>query len=203
MLTPRIAPATSRVAIISGHPNPDGQRYGHALVNAYAEGATEGGHEARIIDIARIEIPTLRHAADWRAPPAAPDILAAQEAIAWANHLVVVYPLWLGDMPALLKSFFEQISAGGFVMDHRPDGAWERGLKGKSARVIVTMGMPALVYRWFFFAHSLHSLERNILKFAGADPVVSSVIGSVEAKDGAKARAEWLVTARELGRTAT
>jgi hypothetical protein len=30
------------------------------------------------------------------------------------------------------------------------------------------MGMPAAVYRWFYRAHSLKSLERNILGFVAA-----------------------------------
>lgn len=196
------APA-SRIAVIIGHPDPDGLRYCRALARAYVDGAAAGDHETRVIDIAALDIPYLRDADQWRDHAPAGDIKAAQETIAWANHLVVIYPLWLGDMPALLKSFFEQASAGGFIMALGPDGAWDRKLKGKSARIIVTMGMPAMVYRWFFFAHSLKSLERNILKFAGAHPVLSSVIGSIGAPDGAKARAKWLETAFELGRTAT
>jgi hypothetical protein len=32
------------------------------------------------------------------------------------------------------------------------------------------MGMPAFVYRWFFFKHSLTSLKRNVLEFVGIRP---------------------------------
>ncbi|WP_342364212.1 hypothetical protein [Terrarubrum flagellatum] len=67
---------------------------------------------------------------------------------------------------------------------------------------MVTMGMPAAIYRWFFFAHSLRSLERNVLRFAGARPVLSSVIGSVESSSDL-VRKKWLTTAFELGRTST
>ena len=38
----------------------------------------------------------------------------------------------------------------------------KKGLKGRSAGIVVTMGMPALVYLWYFGAHSVKSLERNI-----------------------------------------
>lgn len=41
------------------------------------------------------------------------------------------------------------------------------------------MGMPALLYRWFFFAHSIKSLERNILGFVGIHPVKHTLIGMV------------------------
>ena len=39
------------------------------------------------------------------------------------------------------------------------------------------MGMPALVYRWYFRAHSVKSLERNILGFVGIAPVHETLIG--------------------------
>jgi putative NADPH-quinone reductase len=64
--------------------------------------------------------------------------------------------------------------------------------------VVVTMGMPSLLYRWFYRAHSLKSLERNILAFVGFAPVRSNVIGMVEAPDGAR-REKWLATMRKLG----
>ncbi len=53
------------------------------------------------------------------------------------------------------------------------------------------MGMPALVYRWYFGAHSLKSLERNVLGFSGFGPIRESLVGMVEAKSG-KGREKWL-----------
>ena len=50
----------------------------------------------------------------------------------------------------------------------------------EGARVVVTMGMPAFVYRWVFGAHSLKSLERNILRFCGIRPIRETLVGSVE-----------------------
>ena len=68
----------------------------------------------------------------------------------------------------------------------------------RAARIVVTMGMPALIYRFFFRAHSLKSLERNILKFCGIGPIRETLIGSVEAS--AEKRQAWLVELRRLGR---
>src|SRR3546814_10287671 len=77
----------------------------------------------------------------------------------WADHLVILYPLWLGDVPALLKGFLEQILRPGFAIDEGSTGMSAKLLTGRSARIIVTMGMPAPIYRLFFRAHSLKSLE--------------------------------------------
>jgi hypothetical protein len=60
------------------------------------------------------------------------------------------------------------------------------------------MGMPAFVYRWYFGAHSIRSLERNILRFVGIAPVHRSLIGLVETKAGWRER--WLAAIARLGR---
>lgn len=190
----------ARILIVRGHPDPQKGHFADALVEAYGRGAGEGGHEVVTLDVARLDIAFLRSDAQWRVPPASEDMRKAQDRITWAEHLVFIYPLWLGDMPALLKAFLEQVSCNGAVMSLDEKGHWKQGLKGKSARIFVTMGMPALAYRLFFLSHSLKSFERNILKFAGASPVRSSVIGSIESS--AEHRAQWLAKAGELGRAA-
>jgi putative NADPH-quinone reductase len=58
--------------------------------------------------------------------------------------------------------------------------------------------MPAFFYRWYFRAHSLKSLERNILGFCGISPITESLIGMIEAPDNAN-REKWLAKMRRLG----
>lgn len=196
MLSPR------RILLLQGHPDAMGQHYCHALAQAYADGAAEAGHELRRLDVATLDFPLLRSAAQWQDSGLPPALRAAQADIAWAGHLVMVFPLWLGGMPALLKGFLEQVARPGFAF-HRQDGNPFAGkaLAGRSARVVVTMGMPALVYRWYFRAHSIKALERNILGFVGMAPVHETLIGSVEAMDDAQ-RARWLSRLRAMGRGA-
>lgn len=72
-----------------------------------------------------------------------PSTLAeAQEQMRWANHWVFLFPLWHGTMPAQLKGFLEHIFRPGFAMEYRKRGFPKRLLKGRSARIVVTMGMP-------------------------------------------------------------
>ena len=61
------------------------------------------------------------------------------------------------------------------------------------------MGMPAFVYRWYFGAHGIRSLERSVLGFCGIGPIKESLIGGIESPDSTK-RSEWLNRMRELGR---
>ena len=94
----------SRILIIDGHPDTDRARFVHALADAYADGAALS-HEVRRIDLAGLDIPLIRSQSEWMETAPPPAIAEAQQAIAWAEHLVFLYPLWLGDVPALLKAF--------------------------------------------------------------------------------------------------
>jgi NAD(P)H dehydrogenase (quinone) len=57
------------------------------------------------------------------------------------------------------------------------------------------------VYRWWFGAHALKMLERNILGFIGVRPIRSSIFGNIEGV-GAEGRRRWLERATEMGRRA-
>jgi putative NADPH-quinone reductase len=187
-----------RITIIQGHPDPNERHFGHTLADAYAKGAQEAGHEVKRIGVAELKFPLLHSKKDWESGPTPEAIGQTQAAIAWANHLVILYPLWLGAMPALLKGFLEQVLRPGFAFDYRSKGMPKKLLTGKSARIVVTMGMPALVYRWYFGAHSLKSLERNILRFVGIGPIRASLIGMVEGKPTRRDRS--IARMRALGR---
>lgn len=187
-----------KILLIQGHPDPRGGHFGHALADAYAQAAKDMGHDVRSIEVARLEVPLLRHAGEWEEGAPAPAVRQAQEDIAWAEHLVIVFPLWLGDMPALLKAFFEQVLRPGFAIGKAAPGRmWTKLLKGRSARIIVTMGMPAFFYRIYYRAHSVKSLKRNILEFCGVSPVRASLIGTIDAEGS---RELWLAKIQALGR---
>ena len=169
------------ILILQGHPDPAGGHLCHALAAAYAEGAREASHQVTVLDVAGLEFPLLRSQADWQHGALPASLLPAQQAIARANHLVLFFPLWLGDMPALMKGFLEQVARPGFAFKADASNPFKaKALGGRSARVVVTMGMPALVYRFYFRAHSVRSLERNILGFVGIAPVRETLVGGVD-----------------------
>lgn len=186
-----------RILIVEGHPDSSPQRLCHALAESYREGAREGGHVLRTLILGDLDIPPLDSRADWEATP--PEIVqACQQDLLWADHVVVIYPLWLGDVPAMLKAFLEQVLRPGFAFD--PARAASGGLlKGRSARLVVTMGMPGWFYISWFCAHSLRSLSRNVFQFVGFKPVRTTVLGMVEGASRARRRA-WLDDMKRLGR---
>lgn len=188
-----------RILLIQGHPDSSAAHLCHALEASYARGAAAAGHELQRIDVAALDFPLLRSQHEWEKGVLPPGLDEAQEAIKWAQHIVVLFPLWLGDMPALLKGFLEQVARPGFAFTGEGRNPLaHKGLTGRSARVIVTMGMPALVYRWYFRAHSVKSLERNILGFVGIAPVKATLIGMAGDMEAATA-GKWQSRLEKLG----
>jgi putative NADPH-quinone reductase len=187
-----------KILIIDGHPDPDRKRFCHALAEIYAAGAISAGDETRSITLAETEVTFLRTAVDFAKAATAPAIMSAQRDIEWADHIVMVFPLWLGGAPALLRAFLEQVACGSFFAETSGRGIQQR-LKNKSARLIVTMGMPALIYRLIFHAHGVKNIMEGVLGFAGFRPVRATLFGAVEAQN-AKMLQSRLAQVRELGR---
>jgi len=116
----------------------------------------------------------------------------------WAQHWVFLFPLWHGTMPALLKGFLEHIFRPGFALEYKKEGFPKRLLAGRSARIVVTMGMPVLLYRWYFGAYGVRSFERSMLSFAGIKPIRESLYGLTFADE--KKRARWIEEMRRRGK---
>ncbi len=171
----------ARILLIQGHPDPHAEHFGHALAAAYIEGARAGGHETRLLTAATLDVPMLASKAEWeKADPPEP-IRRCQEDINWAEHLVILFPLWLGGMPAQLKAVLEQTFRPHFAGHPQAKGGLPpKVLRGKTARIIVTMGMPALIFRWYFGASALKTLERGILRLLGIRRIRETLIGRIE-----------------------
>lgn len=186
---------TRNIVIVQGHPDPQGNHFGHALAQAYTQGARDAGHDVQVISIAQLEFPQLRSREDQRgAPPET--IVQAQRIIAGSDHVVMFFPIWNGTAPAILKGFLEQTFRPAFVFPDAKPGeplgffsyfTQRKALKGKTARTVITMQMPAIIYRWYFRPHP----EKNTLRVSGLDPIRESLIGLVDAPDGRK-RERWL-----------
>lgn len=189
---------TKSILILQGHPHAGGKHFCHALADAYAAGAKTGGHQVKRLDLGALDFPMLRDPADFLTPAPEP-IRKAQDMVTWANHLMVIYPLWLGTMPALVKAFFEQLSRNSFAIGAGENGGWPRQmLKGRSARVIVTMGMPAAAYKLFFGAHGVRGFESGILGMSGIKPVRETLIGGAGALSEKQA-GQWFSRMNALG----
>jgi putative NADPH-quinone reductase len=184
-----------KIVVIVGHPDPSEERLNRALADCYAKAAAQDGNEVRRIDVARLEFPVLRTYDEFYRGAAPAAVVCAQADIAWADHIVFFFPLWLADMPAFFKAFIEQTFRPGFAVDvHRR----AKLLTGKSARLVVTMGMPALVYRTYFGAHMIKSVKQD-LALCGIAPVFETLVGNVEGA-GPACKRRWFKNMARLAR---
>jgi putative NADPH-quinone reductase len=188
----------ARIFLLDGHPDPSPERFCAALADAYAGGARRSGHEVRRFDLGAMNFPMLRSKEDFESGPVADDAARVQDAIRWADHIVIIHPMWMGNQPAMLRALFEQVFRYGFVLSQPEDDRSTRLLKGKSAHVVVTMGMPAFVYRWVYGAHGVRALEKSLLGFSGVKPIRHTLIGAVEELSERKRRS-WLKRMQAAG----
>jgi putative NADPH-quinone reductase len=189
---------SKRIFVIHGHPDASAVHFCHALADSYTQGAVLSGHSIRHCHVAALDFPLLRSQEDFEIGSLPTSLQSAQDDILWCEHLVIFFPLWAGGMPALLKGFIEQVFRPGFTGGIRNPFA-KKPLSGRSARVVVTMAMPALIYRWYFRAHGVKSLERNILGMVGIGPIDETLIGltaDMQAADAAK----WLDKLMVMGK---
>lgn len=190
----------AKIAIIVGHPQQ--QTLCDGLAEAYERGAKAAGHEVKLFALSKLQFDPILHEGYRREQPLEPDLQAAYDWMAAAEHWVFVFPLWCGDMPALLKGFFERILQPDLIRRHGTEQAMNwRIFENKSARIIMTMGMPTLFYRFWYGASTIRLMKRNILHFIGVKPVRHTLFGMV-ADVSTDKRHEWLKQMEALGTAA-
>lgn len=188
---------SKRILIILGHPAKES--FCAALANSYADGAKAAGNEVKWISLGDLSFDPILHNGYAKIQELEPDLVAAQAAIIWAQHMVFVYPIWWGAMPALLKGLIDRIFLPGFAFKYREGSAfWDRLLSGRSAHLLVTMDSPPWYFRWVSRMPGHHQMKRTILEFSGIKPVTVSNFGPVKGSSQQK-REQWLAQAKSYG----
>lgn len=189
---------SKRILVILGHPNTDS--FCAAIADSYSEGAQAAGHEVRRIAVGDLAFDPVLRLGYAGSQPLEPDLAAAQAAIAWAQHLVFVYPVWWGAMPALLKGFIDRVFLPGFAFKYRSGSPlWDRLLAGRSAHLFVTMDSPPWYYRWIYRMPGHQQMKRTILEFSGVKPVRISSFGPIRGSSG-RQRERWLEGVKGIGK---
>jgi len=188
---------SKKVLIIQGHPNKDSTST--RLAEAYKKGAEEGGAEVREIIVKDLNFNPILFLGYKRKEKLEDDILSSQELIAWADHLVFIYPNWWGTYPALFKGFIDKVLWPGFAFSYREDSKGiDQLLKGKSARVIVTMDTPLWYYNLVQGRPGHRAIKGATLEFCGIRPVRFLTLTPVRNAEE-KQLATWLEKVYQLG----
>ena len=161
------------------------------------KGRPPAGHDAKLFLLSEMNFDAILHDGYRKEQPLEPDLRAAYETLASCDHLVLIFPLWCGDMPAMLKGFIERILQPDLIARENTENAMNWNIfANKTARIVMTMGMPVSIYRWWYRGYALKLLTRNILHFIGIKPVRHTLYGMIGTSKPAAARA---MAARDRG----
>lgn len=148
--------------------NPDKEStLSNELADTYEQHARASGHEVRRANISDMSFDPILHKGYKVIQELEPDLKTAVDDLKWADHFVLVYPLWWSATPALLKGFFDRAWLPGFFFHFHKNGpGWDRLMKGKTARVVALSKMPPLAIR-FMFGDFTNEIRHATLGFAG------------------------------------
>jgi putative NADPH-quinone reductase len=187
-----------KIVIINGHP--DSESFNHALQRAYKTGALSAGNEVEEITLSDMNFSAIlrfgyRVPTEWE-----PDLSDAWKKIEQADHLVLIFPIWWGSMPALMKGFFERILLPGFAFKYQENSKFpQKLLKGKTSEIITTMDTPVWYFKWIMGKPGVKVVENSILGFCGVKNKRTTYFPVVKTSDD-KQRQKWLSKTEKLGR---
>jgi NAD(P)H dehydrogenase (quinone) len=179
-----------KITVVLGHP--DSSSFCGALATAYCAAARAAGHSIQYFSLGDMSFdPTLHHGYHQRQNHE-PDLEQLKQAITDSEHLVFVYPIWWGSMPAILKGMFDRLFLPGFAFKYRKNSPlWDRLLSGRSAHCIVTMDTPPWYYRLVYKMPGHNQMKRTILEFCGIKPVKITSFGPIR-NASADQRNKWI-----------
>lgn len=186
------------ILLINGHP--DKESFCYQLAASYQKGAEQSGAKFKILNLADLKFDPILHFGYRKRTELEPDLIEAQKLILEADHLVFVYPTWWGTFPALLKGFIDRVFLPKYAFSFQENSPFPlKLLKGKSARLLVTMDTP-LWYNWLIYHNAGHNaMKKATLKFCGVKPVKISAFGPIKSATKSKL-AKWSQQVEDLGR---
>lgn len=192
--------APRRIFVLNGHPGETS--LSRLFSEDYAQAAVQAGHELRISHLHDLDFDPDFGGGGYRAAkPLEPDLEAVMANMDWAEHVVLLSPMWWGGLPAKLKGLFDRALLPGSAFDTRAKtwlGSPRPLLAGRTARLIMTSDTPHWFFRLVHKAALVRQLRTQIFGFVGISPLhvthFSAVINS-----SPKTRAKWSRRVASLG----
>ncbi|MEO5867641.1 MAG: NAD(P)H-dependent oxidoreductase [Sphingomonas sp.] len=128
-------------ALIYVNPSPDS--FDHAIVEAYQAEASARGQRVVVRDLYGMGFDPLLRAVERPLHGAwspAPDVLAELDILRSSDILVLVYPIWFGMPPAMLKGYVDRVLGAGYSFRDLHDQIGQEVLKHKPLLSFSTSG---------------------------------------------------------------
>ncbi len=189
-----------KAVVINCHPRENS--FCSALLKSYVKGLQEKEKSFSIINLRDLPLEEFLKFGHSKTVDLPQRIRDAQQEIVSATHLTFFYPIWWATPPALLKVFLEVVLQSGVAYKYTSPlwvvPRWDRLLKGKTARLIVTMDSPPWHYR-FIKKDPGMKMMKDVLEFCGVKVKGSNYFGSVVMSTKEK-RECWLEKTLLLGK---
>ncbi|PKA28344.1 NAD(P)H-dependent oxidoreductase [Leptospira levettii] len=188
-----------KILIILGHPNPNS--YCAKLADSYFRSAKSSGFEIQFLKLNELNFDyNLKFGYDKTfKQELEPDILMSQSLIQNADHFVFVYPSWWASMPAILKAWIDRVFLPGFAFSYQKRSPLPKQLlKGKTARIIITMDAPTWYYKWFNRSPGVQLLKQGTLEFCGFKQVKVTYFDQIRFRNLEKLN-QFIIKTEKLG----
>lgn len=159
---------TIKHAVIVCHPAE--HSFTHSVADRYVEAVRKHGQEVVVRDLYKIGFdPVLRD--EERHGEARADVAAEWAALGKIDVLVLVYPIWFGTPPAMLKGYIDRVFGAGRVLGFGDEGSESSRLAGTT---LVSLTSSGRMRAWLSEKGVLGSL-RTVF-----DRYLSDVLGFAE-----------------------
>lgn len=187
---------SKKILVING--NPKASSYCHKLAEQYVE-SSQSRHEVRVVQLSELTFELDLNNGYDEIQALEPDLVDFQSRLKWAEHVVLILPVWWGGMPAKLKGLIDRTFLSNFAFKyHKNKSIPEKLLRGRTADVVLTMDTPPFFYRWFQGNPVYKQLKHTLLEFCGIKVVSTTYIGPV-ISSSKQQRAKWV---KQLSRLA-
>ncbi|MEC1507236.1 NAD(P)H-dependent oxidoreductase [Bacillus haynesii] len=180
-----------QTAVIYAHPNPNS--FNGAILNQVIKALEEGKHSYDVIDLYKDRFdPVLlfdekKRRSDMKHDP---ETAEYRRIVKNADHLIFIYPLWWGGMPAIMKGFIDRVFAAGEAYTYQ--GKLPKGLlKARTASVYYTADAPSWYLRFWRRDADWVTVKDVMLKFCGVRRVRRLLFAGVKDSSEEK-RTQWL-----------
>ena len=194
-----------KTLIVFSHPY--GGSYCRAIMDAVVKGLKDSGQKFRIIDLDQDEFDPVMRAKDLLAFSSAgrvgeealeavdDQVLEYKKDLEWADHLVMIFPIWWMTMPAMMKGFVDKaiFPAVAYKMQN---GKLVSRLPVRKVTIVTTMNTPADVYRDRFNNAIEGSLVNGTFRQIGIEDIQWISLNGVKQATNEQ-RVKWLQDIQE------
>ncbi|MEC1456620.1 NAD(P)H-dependent oxidoreductase [Bacillus haynesii] len=180
-----------QTAVIYAHPNPNS--FNGAILNQVIKALEDGKHSYDVIDLYKDRFDPIllfdekKRRSDMKHDP---ETAEYRRIVKNADHLIFIYPLWWGGMPAMMKGFIDRVFAAGEAYTYQ--GKLPKGLlKARTASVYYTADAPSWYLRFWRRDADWVTVKDVMLKFCGVRRVRRLLFAGVKDSSEEK-RTQWL-----------